>query len=108
MTARVLAPLLAAALLAGCGGGNGADSGGGSERPEAGEHKTPPEDLGAPAKSTYGTAYNICLNMDEDDVGDDPAARAEEISQQFTALYRDAGAQGCLGAFIDRGLAPAT
>jgi hypothetical protein len=108
MNARVLAPLLAAALLAACGGGNGGDSGGGSERPEAGERKSPPPDLAAPAASIYGTAYNICLNRDEGDIGDDPAAFATDLAQQFPAPYRDAGIEGCLGALIDRGLAPAT
>jgi hypothetical protein len=108
MRTPAVASLLTALLLglSACGGGDGGGADGGSERPEAGEHKTPPEELGAPAKSVYGTAYNICLNMDEDDVGDDPRGRATELARQFPAPYRDAGIEGCLGAFIDRGLAP--
>jgi hypothetical protein len=109
MRTPAVASLLAAVLLgaSACGGGGGGSSGGGgSERPEAGEHKTPPEDLGAPARSTYGTAYNICLNRDEEDIGDDPTAFATDLAQQYPAPYRDAGIQGCLGALIDRGLAP--
>lgn len=109
MRSPAVVSLLTALLLglSACGGGNGGGAdGGGSERPEAGEHKTPPDDLGAPGRSVYGTAYNICLNRDEDDIGDDPTAFATDLAQQYPAPYRDAGIQGCLGALIDRGLAP--
>lgn len=107
MNARTLAPLLVAAVLASCGGGDGGDgagNGGGDGRPTAGAHQRPPEDLSAPARSIYGTAYNICLNRSEDDIGDDPRETATEIAQQFSATYREAGLNGCLGAFADRGL----
>lgn len=109
MRTTAVVSLIAAALLglSACGGGGGS-SGGGDERPEAGEHRTPPPELSAPAASTYGTAYNICLNRDEGDVGDDPTAYATDLAQQYPAPYRDAGIQGCLGALIDRGLAPET
>jgi hypothetical protein len=111
MKTPAVASLLAAVLvgLSACGGGGGDGSGGeGSERPEAGEHKSPPPELSPPAASTYGTAYNICLNRDEGDIGDDPTAYATDLAQQFPAPYREAGIEGCLGALIDRGLAPQT
>lgn len=110
MRTLAVASLLTVVLLglSACGGGGGSSGGGGDERPEAGEHMTPPADLAAPAASIYGTAYNICLNRDEGDIGDDPTAYATDLAQQFPAPYRDAGIEGCLGALIDRGLAPAT
>jgi hypothetical protein len=109
MRTPAVALLLAAVLLglSACGGGGSSD-GGGDERPEAGEHQSPPADLAAPAASIYGTAYNICLNRDEGDIGDDPTAFATDLAQQYPAPYRDAGIEGCLGALIDRGLAPET
>lgn len=111
MRTPAVASLLAAVLLglSACGGGGGGNSGGGggSDRPEAGEHKSPPPDLAEAAASIYGTAYNICLNRDEGDIGDDPTGFATDLAQQYPAPYRDAGIQGCLGALIDRGLAPA-
>jgi hypothetical protein len=111
MRTHAVASVLAAVLLglSACGGGGGSSGGGGgSERPEAGEHKSPPADLSPPAASIYGTAYNICLNRDEGDIGDDPTAFATDLAQQYPAPFRDAGIEGCLGALIDRGLAPAT
>jgi hypothetical protein len=104
MSARPLVPLLAATLLIGaCGGGNGG-GGNGETTAERGPNATPPEELGAPAASIYGTAYSICLKRSEDDIADDPRETAEQIAQQYPATYRDAGVEGCLGAFEDRGL----
>jgi hypothetical protein len=103
MGTRLLAAALATFLVAACGGGNGG-GGGGDEVAEPGPNARPPEELAAPAASVYGTAYNICLKRSEDDIADDPRQTAEDISSQYPAPYRDAGVDGCLGAFEDRGL----
>ena len=104
MSPRPLVPVLAACfLVASCGGG-GDGGGSGETAAERGPNARPPEELAPPAASVYGTAYNICLKRSEDDIDDDPRATAEQLSQQYPAPYRDAGVQGCLGAFEDRGL----
>jgi hypothetical protein len=110
----LLALLVAALALAGCGGTSGPGQGGGSAETEAGElgEQQAGEDAQAPGAENdpiFHEAGNICVNLPIDllaaqyGVEADPDAIAEAVAADYPADKREAAKAGCLAVLEEGG-----